>query len=182
MLEPPLDFPATSLKGKYFSWNFGTFSGKYQGKLRGFLFHKMLGNLILWHSNCLPFVNMLSVMLPAPGAAASASRRQWTGAVRETGEGEGTGGGQGEGRGRQEVSTSFYPLYLSSTETLLGTSYILCILRTLLGQYLGREGGWPYPRGKWTRPQPNPDCMIWILYICLNPIRTRLNDLAYISN
>ena len=31
---------------KYFSLNFGTFSGKYQGKLREFLFHKILGTLI----------------------------------------------------------------------------------------------------------------------------------------
>ena len=30
---------------EYFSWNFGTFSGKYQGKLREFYFHKVLGTL-----------------------------------------------------------------------------------------------------------------------------------------
>ena len=30
---------------KYFSLNFGTFSGKYHGKQREFLFHKMLGTL-----------------------------------------------------------------------------------------------------------------------------------------
>ena len=52
VLEPLLDFPATSLKGKYFSWNFGTFSGKYQGRLSEFLFHKVLGTL--YKASCDP--------------------------------------------------------------------------------------------------------------------------------
>ena len=45
VIEPLFDFPATPLKGKYFSWNFGAFSGKYQGELREFPFHKVLGTL-----------------------------------------------------------------------------------------------------------------------------------------
>ena len=42
-------FPSNLIKGKVFlfSWNYGTFSGRYQGKLREFLVHQVLGTLLI---------------------------------------------------------------------------------------------------------------------------------------